>query len=58
MKINLTRLLELPNRVHKLNDDKGSTGDTTYIRKEIACDDSAYSFELETADPLVSGRPG
>ena len=51
MKINLTRLLYVDGRIIKINDDKGTTGDTSYTPPNIGTSgDSPYSFELEDAD--------
>jgi len=56
VKINLTKLLNacfyVDGRVMRINDDKGTTGDTSYMPPNIGtAGDSPYSFELEkTAD--------
>jgi len=48
MKINLTKLLDIEHRITKINDDTGTTGDTSYISPDTGtAGDSPYSFELE-----------
>lgn len=48
MKINLTKLLEIKDRVILINYTAGTTGDNSYIQIDIGTSaPSPYSFELE-----------
>jgi len=55
MKINLTKLLYIENRIIRINDDKGTTGDTSYTPPDTGtAERGTYSFELEkTADSFL-----
>ena len=49
-KINLTKLLNIDNRVIRLNDATGTTGDAGYILPDIGTSVyGPYSFEIEDA---------
>ena len=48
MKINLTKLLLVEGKIIRINDDKGTTGDTSYVNPDKGtAKDGPYSFELE-----------
>ena len=60
MKINLTKLLNIPNRVLRKTNNKQTT-DAHFLEPKnstISINDSPYSFELETLDYLKEEGKG